>query len=131
MRTRVHVIVPILASSLVAMITPPVMGAPLSQCGEASWYDRHGSPTAFGGVIDANAMTAAHRSLLQGTRVRVENMLNGRAVIVEIVDRGPFTRGRVIDVSRAAAEQLGFKARGVTRVRITSIGVSEASAACR
>ena len=87
--------------------------------------------TAFGGVIDANAMTAAHRSLPQGTKIRVENTLNGRAVMVEIVDRGPFTRGRVIDVSRAAAEELGFKGRGVTRVRITSIGVSEAPLACR
>lgn len=115
----------------IAQAADAAPGAPLSQCGEASWYDHHGLPTAFGGVIDANAMTAAHRSLPQGTMVRVENTLNGRAVVVEIVDRGPFTRGRVIDVSRAAAEELGFKGRGVTRVRITSIGISEASAACR
>jgi rare lipoprotein A len=130
MRTRLHAILLILAGGLVTS-SAPVAAAPLSQCGEASWYDHHGQATAFGGVIDANAMTAAHRSLPQGTKIRVENTMNGRAVLVEVVDRGPFTRGRVIDVSRAAAEELGFKGRGVTRVRITSIGVSEASLACR
>ena len=130
MRTHPYATLMLLVGAL-AWAADPVAGAPLSQCGEASWYDHHGSPTAFGGVIDANAMTAAHRSLPQGTKIRVENTLNGRAVMVEIVDRGPFTRGRVIDVSRAAAEALGFKGQGITRVRITSIGVSEASSACR
>ena len=131
MRRPTHVTLMLLVGGMAAWAADPVSAAPLSQCGEASWYDHHGAATAFGGVIDANAMTAAHRSLPRGTMIRVENTMNGRAVMVEIVDRGPFTRGRVIDVSRAAAEELGFKGRGVTQVRITSIGVSEASVACR
>jgi rare lipoprotein A len=66
----------------------------------------------------APGLTAAHRSLPLGSSVRVVNLANGRSVVVKIVDRGPFVRGRVIDVSTAAAGALGFRARGLTRVRL-------------
>lgn len=76
----------------------------------ASYYgsDYHGRVTASGERFDMNAMTAAHRSLPFGTRVRVTNLENGKSVVVRINDRGPFVRGRVIDLSRAAAKKIGL-----------------------
>lgn len=68
--------------------------------------------------MNPNAMTAAHRSLPFGTKVVVENRRNGKRVVVRINDRGPFIRGRVIDVSKAAASKLGFIRAGVTSVRV-------------
>jgi rare lipoprotein A len=96
--------------------------AALTQCGEASWYDHAGRPTADGGTVDPSTMTAAHPSLPFGSKVEVENLDNGKSVVVEIDDRGPFTDGRIIDLSRAAAEELAFKDDGVTQVRLTSVG---------
>lgn len=90
------------------------------QCGGASWYAMT-SRTASGETANPDAMAAAHRTLPFGTRVKVENLRNGRSVIVRINDRGPFVRGRVIDVTRAAAARLGFVNHGTTRVRITAI----------
>ena len=81
------------------------------QCGFASWYALT-SRTASGERMDPDAMTAAHRRLRFGTRVRVTNRRNGRSVVLRINDRGPFIEGRVIDISRAAAAKLGFRARG-------------------
>lgn len=78
----------------------------------------HGGPTASGERFNQNAMTAAHRRLPLGSRVRVTNLANGAAVTLRINDRGPFVRGRIIDVSRGAAGQLGFVARGLARVRV-------------
>jgi rare lipoprotein A len=86
--------------------------------GVASFYTK-GQRTAAGGRYNPGAMTAAHRSLPFGTKVRVIDKRNGRAVTVTINDRGPFKRGRVIDLSRAAARALGMSHRGVTRVRVT------------
>jgi len=88
--------------------------------GMASWYGRryHGRRTASGERFDMRAATAAHPTLPFGTRVRVTNLGNGRSVIVRINDRGPFTKRRIIDVSRAAAERLGFIRAGVARVRV-------------
>lgn len=97
-----------------------------AQQGHASWYALT-SKTASGERMNPNAMTAAHRSLPFGTRVRVENLSNGRSVVVRINDRGPFVRGRIIDVSRAAASQLGFIRAGTARVRITPLGGGRAS----
>ncbi len=77
------------------------------QRGHASWY-QHGRRTANGEVFNPNGMTAAHPSLPFGTRVRVVNEKTGRSVIVRINDRGPFIRGRIIDLARAAARQLGM-----------------------
>lgn len=91
-----------------------------SQCGKASWYSA-GSRTASGERMNANILAAAHRSLPFGTRVKVENLRNGKSVIVRVNDRGPFIRGRVIDVTRAAAHQLGMVQSGVVPVKVTVI----------
>lgn len=82
--------------------------------GRASFYGRsfHGRPTASGESFDMHAMTAAHRTLPFGSMVRVTNLANGRSVVVRINDRGPFHGNRVIDVSRAAATELGLIAPG-------------------
>jgi rare lipoprotein A len=66
-------------------------------------------------------LTAAHRTLPLGSQVRVTNLANGRTAVVKIIDRGPFIRGRIIDVSTTAASVLGFKRAGVTRVRIEKL----------
>ncbi len=95
--------------------------AAATQCGKASWY-KMGHTTASGERMNANALAAAHRTLPFGTQVRVENLANGRSVVVRINDRGPFTGGRVIDVTRGAAEQLGMIRAGVARVKITVVG---------
>lgn len=89
--------------------------------GQASFYaDRyHGRRTASGETHDRNALTAAHRSLPFGTRVRVTRLDNGRETVVRINDRGPFVRGRVIDLSRRAAEELGMLGQGVAEVRLS------------
>lgn len=89
--------------------------------GMASWYGKgfHGKPTATGRRFNMYEMTAAHTTLPTGTLVRVTNLGNGRSVIVVIADRGPFSRGRIIDLSRAAAQYLGFMAQGTAKVRVT------------
>ncbi|MEP9397714.1 septal ring lytic transglycosylase RlpA family protein [Mesorhizobium sp. KR2-14] len=86
-----------------------------AQCGRASWYALN-SKTASGERMNPSAMTAAHRSLPFGTKVRVTNKDNGRSVVVRINDRGPFIRGRVLDVSKAAAQSLGFIGSGHTAI---------------
>ncbi len=88
--------------------------------GSASWYGEayHGKTTASGEPFDMYAMTAAHPTLEMNTRVEVENLENGRAVIVRINDRGPYSQGRVIDLSMAAAQALGFVAAGTAEVEI-------------
>lgn len=84
------------------------------QRGIASWYGPgfHGRKTANGERFDMGEMTAAHKTLPFGTRVLVHNPRNGKEVVVRINDRGPFVRGRVIDLSQAAASALGMKGRG-------------------
>lgn len=86
--------------------------------GMASWY-AYGSRTASGARFNPNAMTAAHRTLPFGTRVLVHCRTTGRTVTVTINDRGPFVRGRVIDLSRQAALQLGIVGSGVGAVDLT------------
>lgn len=90
------------------------------QIGWASWYGGkfHGRKTANGERFNMNAMTAAHRTLPFGTKVRVTNLKNKRSVIVRINDRGPFVRDRIIDLSRRAALALGYVKKGRARVRI-------------
>jgi rare lipoprotein A len=97
--------------------------AAASQCGKASWYSM-GTKTASGERMNASALAAAHRSLPFGTKVRVENLSNGRSVVVRINDRGPFTGGRVIDLTRGAAERIGMVRSGVARVKVTVVGGS-------
>ena len=86
--------------------------------GQASWYGQphHGRRTSSGEVYDMNKLTAAHRTLPLGTRLLVTNRDNGRTVEVRINDRGPFRRGRVLDLSYAAARQLGAIGEGVISV---------------
>ena len=92
--------------------------------GQASWYGPgfHGRLTANGERYNQNALTAAHRNLRFGTRVKVTNLNNGRSVVVRINDRGPYARGRVIDVSAAAARTLGMVKSGVAPVSVTILG---------
>ncbi len=88
--------------------------------GEASFYGPgfYGNRTANGEIYRLGTMTAAHRSLPFGTRVRVENLNNGKSVTVRINDRGPFVGGRIIDLSETAAEAIGMKSSGIAPVRI-------------
>jgi rare lipoprotein A len=106
-------------------LAPP--SAPASrETGRASWYafDSH---TANGEQMDADALTAAHPSLPFGTKVLVENLNNGRSVVVRINDRGPFTGDRIIDLSKAAAVSLGMIDDGVATVRISSVDATRAA----
>ena len=91
------------------------------QTGLASWYGA-GQRTANGEYFRPSAMTAAHKTLPFNTKVRVTNLENRRRVVLRINDRGPFKRGRIIDVSKAAARKLGFKSKGLARVRVEAIG---------
>lgn len=88
---------------------------PNLQRGKASWYGgkHHGGPTASGERYNKRAMTAAHKTWPMGTRVRVTNLKNGRSVVLRINDRGPYVKGRIIDVSEVAAEQLDMIDAGV------------------
>lgn len=99
---------------------PPAPATTSLGTGVASYYGRrfHGRRTANGERFNMNEMTAAHRTLPFGSRVRVTNTSNGRSVVVRINDRGPFIRGREIDVSRAAAEEIGMIRRGHSNVEI-------------
>ncbi|MBI5843042.1 MAG: septal ring lytic transglycosylase RlpA family protein [Deltaproteobacteria bacterium] len=91
--------------------------------GVASWYgpDFHGKPTASGEIYDMFAMTAAHKTLPLGTRVRVTRKDDGRSVLVRINDRGPFVSGRIIDLSKAAATELGLVADGTAPVVMEAV----------
>jgi rare lipoprotein A len=91
------------------------------QRGEASWYGPgfHGRRTANGEVFNSQALTAAHRTLPFGTKVRVVNEKTGRSVVVRINDRGPFAKGRVIDLAHAAARQIGMS--GTARVALHTV----------
>jgi rare lipoprotein A len=93
------------------------------QRGLASWYGPgfHGEPTAQGELFDMHALTAAHRSLPMGTRVRVTNLENGKSVVVRINDRGPYKRGVIIDLSRRAAGQIGMIRDGRVRVEVATV----------
>ncbi|MEO3997146.1 septal ring lytic transglycosylase RlpA family protein [Mesorhizobium sp. CAU 1732] len=90
-----------------------------AQCGSASWYALT-SKTASGERMNPAAMTAAHRSLPFGSKMIVTNQRNGKSVVVRINDRGPFIKGRVIDLSKAAAQKLGFIKSGHTKICMTS-----------
>jgi rare lipoprotein A len=99
---------------------PAVDQSPLREVGWASWYgaERQGMPTASGELFDIKSLTAAHRILPFGTTVRVTNLKNLASTLLRINDRGPGPQNRAIDVSWAAAKQLGFLNTGLTRVEI-------------
>lgn len=101
------------------------------ETGIASWYgqDFHGKTTANGERYDMEALTAAHRTLPMPVIVRVTNLENGRSVRLRVNDRGPYARGRIIDVSRRAATLLGFHGNGTARVRVQFEGRAEVGAA--
>jgi rare lipoprotein A len=94
------------------------VSAAQAQSGKASWY-ASGHRTASGERFNPNGLTAAHRSLPFGTRVRVTNQANGRSVVVRINDRGPFAHGRIIDLARGAGRAIGMN--GVARVAVAVV----------
>ena len=94
--------------------------ADAAQTGKASYY-KHGHRTASGERYDPHGFTAAHRTLPFGTKVLVTNLQNGKSVVVRINDRGPHTRGRLIDLSFGAAKAVGLVAMGVAKVKIATL----------
>jgi rare lipoprotein A len=108
----------------VASSTPP----PCEQTGMASWYRQNQQATASGERPGGGALVAAHPTLPLGTRVQVTSLSSGQTVEVRIDDRGPFAKGRIIDLSAAAAKQLGMRQDGVTQVRLRVDG--QTGAAC-
>jgi rare lipoprotein A len=92
----------------------------VTQTGKASWYGPgfHGKETASGETFDQHALTAAHRTLPLGTEAKVTNVDTGQSVTVEITDRGPAVKDRQIDLSKAAAKQIGLTKKGVAKVKI-------------
>jgi rare lipoprotein A len=97
-----------------------------TQSGKASYYhDRfHGRKTASGVAYNKHALSAAHKTLPLGTQVRVTDARSGKSVVVKINDRGPYARGRVIDLSRAAAREIGLVNKGVANVKLEILGRS-------
>lgn len=96
----------------------------MKERGIASWYgdDFHGWVTASGEPYDMHRLTAAHRTLPLGTIVRVTNAVNGRHVVIRINDRGPYVNGRILDVSYAAAKQLGMWRDGISAIQLEVVG---------
>ena len=101
--------------------------AKFSQTGKASWYGPgfHGKKTANGERFDMNTLTAAHRTLPISSRVRVTNLANGKSVVVRITDRGPYHGNRVMDLSKAAAQELGFIRTGTAQVKIEPLAPAD------
>lgn len=120
-----------LAGALLALSAAPALAGSAKVQGEgiASFYGgrHHGGPTASGERFNMHAMTAAHRTAPLGSHLKVTNLRNGKSVVVRINDRGPFVRGRIIDLSRGAAEVLGFTGAGLTRVSVASAEAREKS----
>lgn len=112
-----------LALVLAACASSPDIAAANTQSGKASWYGPgfQGRSTASGERFNMNAYTAAHRSHRFGTKLCVKNMRNGRGVTVRVNDRGPFVRGRIVDVSKQAARSLGMIRSGTVPVRVSVI----------
>ena len=96
-----------------------------SKVGIASWYGKrfHGRKTASGRNFNMYNKTAAHRSLPLGTKVRVVNLRNGKDIVVDITDRGPYIKGRIIDLSYAAAESIGIIKVGIEKVKVEVISL--------
>lgn len=114
----------VLVASFVGDANAQAPAADGAEHGTASYYSHHlsGRRTASGEAYDPKALTAAHRTLPIGTQVRVVNPKNDKSVVVTVNDRGPVRKSRMIDVSSAAAEQLGMKKAGVTKVETQVVG---------
>jgi rare lipoprotein A len=106
---------------LTSLALPATAAMANTQTGVASWYQM-GKVTANGEAYNPDGLTAAHRTLPFGTMVQVKNLSNGRTVRLRINDRGPFVGGRIIDVSRGGARQLGLMGSGTARVSVTQLG---------
>jgi rare lipoprotein A len=105
--------------------TDPPYAVKSVQQGKASWYSirtNYGTRTASGKRLTNDGATAAHKTLPMGTKVRVVNQANGKSEILTITDRGPYIKGRIIDVTIGAAERLGFAKRGVVPVKVEVLG---------
>ena len=112
-----------LADTRLPVSKPGLTGPAHKLTGMASFYGPGVGPlTASGEAFDKSAMTAAHRTLPMGSKVKVTNVENGRSVMLRINDRGPFVAGRVIDVSEAAADVLGMRHAGVAKVKVEPVG---------
>jgi rare lipoprotein A len=111
-----------LVTGSLSLMTGPSLAAG-NQCGTASWYGPgfHGRKAASGEIYNQNAMTAAHKTLPFGTKLRVTNEKTGKSVTVKINDRGPYHGSRVIDLSKAAATQLGIVQAGTGKVCFTKV----------
>jgi rare lipoprotein A len=99
------------------------------ETGMASWYGPSGHAAADGSRFDGTGMTAAHKTLPLGTTVRVTNLVNNQSIMVKITDRGPFSHGRIIDLSEGAAKKIDLYRMGVAQVRIEAYTPATASAA--
>lgn len=99
---------------------------PFEEEGESSWYGGNGDgfagkPTASGEIFNPSDLTCAHRTLPLGSSIEVENLLTGKRVVLKVNDRGPFARGRILDVSKRAAKELGFIGQGTARVHLLTV----------
>jgi rare lipoprotein A len=117
-----HIVVAaVLVTGSLSFVTGEALAA--DQCGTASWYGPgfNGKKAASGERFNQNAMTAAHKTLPFGTKLKVTNQRTGKSVTVKINDRGPYHGGRVIDLSKAAASQLGIVNAGTGKVCLTKV----------
>lgn len=118
---------PTLVAALLAILSLPAFAAHPGQVqtGIASYYhdSLHGNRTASGQIYDKRKMSAAHKTLPLGSQVRVTDTRTGKSIVVRVNDRGPFVKGRIIDLSRQAAKELGIVRRGVTPVRVEVLSV--------
>ncbi len=112
---------------LVPVEKSPQLSYQRSWVGLSSWYgeDFHGKKTANGEIFDMYGLTAAHKTLPLGTKVRVTNLKNNRSVVVLINDRGPYVDGRILDLSYGAAKALGFEHLGTAKVHIQVISFGD------
>lgn len=115
--------------SVASQENPGSLKPAFAQTGKASWYgeDFHGRKTASGVPFDQHAMTAAHRTLPLGTRVKVTRLETGQTILVQINDRGPYIDGRIIDLSKRAASELGMEEAGVVPVKVEAVGNDQPS----
>lgn len=117
----------VVVAALLATISSSAFAAKPGQVenGIASYYhdSLHGNKTASGQIYDKNKISAAHKSLPIGTRVRVTDVRTGKSIEARVNDRGPFVKGRIIDLSRQAAKELGLLKKGVTKVKVEVLSV--------
>jgi rare lipoprotein A len=118
----------VLVAALLATLAFPSLAAKPGQTQEgiASYYhdSLHGNKTANGEIYNKNKISAAHKTLPLGSKVRVTDKRSGKSIVVRVNDRGPFVKGRIIDLSRRAAKELGIIQRGITPVKVEVLSVA-------